>query len=294
MTADLSPGKLAQVACILEATARKPGNVHRFADFADLDYLDFVLAAAAVADPLDRARDEGVGASVLAAVEATRRVVATNANLGMILLLAPLAAVPAGESLVEGIARVLDATTVEDARLVYRAIRLANPGGLGKAAEQDVADEPTITLRDAMALAAERDLIARQYVNGFTEVLGEGLPTLRRGLGDGRLLETAIIGTFLDLLARHPDTLIARKVGHGRAAEASRRAANVLKAGWPDEPAGLALLRDLDASLRVDGHRLNPGAIADLTAAVLFAALRDGTINLPRATGPVGWSDRRA
>jgi len=293
MTAALSPGKLAQFACILEATARKPGNVHRFADFADLDYLDFVLAAAAVADPLDRARDEGVGAAVLAAVEATRRVVATNANLGMILLLAPLAAVPKGESLGAGVGRMLDATTVDDARLVYRAIRLANPGGLGQVADQDVADEPTITLRDAMALAADRDLVARQYANRFAEVLYEGLPALRRLLDDGRPLETAIIGTFLGLLARHPDTLISRKVGHERAVEASRRAGQVLAAGWPDEPAGRALLGDLDAWLRGDGHRRNPGAIADLTAAVLFAALLDGTIDLPRATGPAGWSDRR-
>ncbi|MDR3621011.1 MAG: triphosphoribosyl-dephospho-CoA synthase [Paludisphaera borealis] len=293
MKSTLSPGKLAQIACILEATARKPGNVHRFLDFDDLDYLDFILSAAAVADPLDRARTEGVGASVLAAVEATKRVVATNSNLGMILLLAPLAAVPPDESLGEGVGRVLDATTVDDARHVYRAIRLANPGGLGEAAEQDVADEPTITLREAMTLAADRDLIARQYADGFAEVLDEGLPALRRRIEDGQPLETAIIGVFLDVLSRHPDSLIARKAGRERAAEASRRAGEVLAAGWPDEAVGRSLLGDLDTMLRSDGHRLNPGATADLTAAVLFAALRDGTIELPRPTGLAGWSGDR-
>lgn len=281
----LSPGKLAQVACILEASAQKPGNVHRFADFSDLDYLDFVLAAAAVADPLDRAGVDGVGHAVLGAVEATRRIVATNANLGIILLLAPMAAVPEGDDLADGISRVLEALTVDDARHVYRAIRLANPGGLGNADDQDVADEPTVTLRAAMALAADRDLIARQYVDGYSLVLGEGLPALRRHLDAGRPLESAIVATSVEMLASHPDSLIARKLGVDAAAEASRRARAAIAAGLTPEA-----LDSLDAWLRGDGHRRNPGTTADLTAAVLFAALREGTIALPRPVGPGSWA----
>ena len=80
-------------------TARKPGNVHRFADLPGLHFVDFLLSAAAIADPLDRAVSEGVGAAVLGAVEATRRLVSTNTNLGIVLLLAPLAAVPEGVDL---------------------------------------------------------------------------------------------------------------------------------------------------------------------------------------------------
>src|SRR5215210_8063191 len=97
-----SPGRLAQVACLLEVTARKPGNVHRHADFAGTHYLDFLLSAAAIGPALDRARALGVGRAILDAVEATRRVVATNTNLGMVLLLAPLAAVPQGVELPVG------------------------------------------------------------------------------------------------------------------------------------------------------------------------------------------------
>ena len=40
-----SLGLCAQLACIWEATARKPGNVHRFRDFADVGYLDFLVSA---------------------------------------------------------------------------------------------------------------------------------------------------------------------------------------------------------------------------------------------------------
>lgn len=276
----LSPGLLAQVACLLEASARKPGNVHRFRDFDDAHYLDFLLSAAAIAGPLDRATELGIGRAILEAVEATRRLVASNTNLGMILLLAPMAAVPAGDSLREGVAAALRTSTVEDAALAYRAIRLARPGGLGRSEDQDVAGEPTVTLLGAMTLAADRDLVARQYATAYADVFGEILPSLRAWIESGRPLETAIIGAYLEFLSDHPDTLIARKRGNRTALEASRRASAVLRSGWPDAPGALL---DFDAWLRADGHARNPGATADLTTAALFAALRDGTIRLPIA-----------
>ncbi len=283
-----SPGQLAQLACLLEVTARKPGNIHRFADFDDAHYLDFLVSASAIAAPLDLARALGVGAAILRAVEATRRVVATNTNLGMILLLAPLAAVPVGADLARGVARVLDATTVADAEWTYRAIRLARPGGLGEAAAQDVRERPTVTLRDAMRLAADRDLVARQYANGFAEVFGVALPALQSCLAAGRPLETAIVRAHLSLLAHGRDTLIARKRGEGVADEGSSRARSVLAAGWPDS--GGNSFAALDAWMRDDGHARNPGATADLVAACLFAALRDGIIQLPLPAGPARWS----
>jgi triphosphoribosyl-dephospho-CoA synthase len=284
-----SPGQLAQVACLLEVTARKPGNVHRCADFAGTHYLDFLLSAAAIGPPLDRARALGVGHAIWRAVKATRRVVATNTNLGMILLLAPLAAVPGEIDLPLGVGAVLDALTLDDARLAYRAIRLAEPGGLGAVEEQDVAADPSVTLLDAMRLASARDLVALQYADGFAEVFRIGLPALRSALAAGHPLETAIIGAHLTLLSRCPDTLILRKRGHAVAAEAAHRAAEVLASGWPDAPPDL--LRAFDAWLRADGHARNPGATADLVTAALFAALRDGTIGLPRPPGAAGWSD---
>ncbi len=221
----LTPGQLAQAACLLEVTARKPGNVHRYADLPGLHLVDFLLSAMAIAEPLDQAGTIGVGCAILSAIEATRRVVSTNTNLGIVLLLAPLAAVPKTVDLADGIEDVLAATTVNDARHVYRAIRLAQPGGLGEVSDQDVAREPTITLTAIMAMAAERDLIARQYANGFREVLGEALPALHESLNEGWPLETAIVSSYLMVLARHPDSLIARKYGLVQAKEVSQHAA---------------------------------------------------------------------
>jgi triphosphoribosyl-dephospho-CoA synthase len=277
----LRPGQLAQAACLLEVTARKPGNVHRYADLPGLHFIDFLMSAMAIAEPLDQAGTTGVGRAVLAAIEATRRVVRTNTNLGIVLLLAPLAAVPKTADLADGIEDVLAATTVNDARHVYRAIRLAQPGGLGEVSDQDVADEPTITLRAAMAMAAERDLIARQYANGFREVLGDALPALKAPLNAGLPLETAIVSSYLRVLARHPDSLIARKYGIARATEVSHRAAELFDVGWPESEEATLRLEAFDFWLREPANRLNPGTTADLVTAALYVALRDGTIMYP-------------
>lgn len=267
-------GLCAQIACIWEATARKPGNVHRYRDFDDSNYLDFLLSAAAIAPVMTTACQQRVGTTVLEAVRATRRVTGTNTNLGMVLLLAPLATVPPEQPLQSGVERVLADLDVEDARLVYDAIRLAVPGGLGRVSEQDVSAEPTQTLRQVMALAAERDIVARQYANGFAEVFNDGVPAVRAGLERTTTMEGAIIFAHLHLMAKYPDTLIARKRGWVEAEEAARRAKTVLDDGWTE-------LASFDAWLRAEGHARNPGATADLLTACLFVLLRENTITLP-------------
>jgi triphosphoribosyl-dephospho-CoA synthase len=277
----LSAGLCAQVACVWEATARKPGNVHRFCDFDDTTYVDFLLSAAAVAPVLDTAVGRRVGDTVYAAVQTTRAVVTSNTNLGIVLLLGPLAAVPPQEELQTGVERILKSLDLEDARRVYQAIRLAHPGGLGEAPQEDVRDEPTQTLREVMALAANRDLIARQYADGFRAVFDEGQPALRTGLQRAGNLEGAIIFCHLHLLAAFPDSLILRKRGAAEAEEASRRARRVLDAGWLTDTGVGRELTTFDAWLRAEGHQRNPGTTADLVTASLFVALRTATIQLP-------------
>jgi triphosphoribosyl-dephospho-CoA synthase len=240
-----------------------------------------VLSAAAIAPVLERARDQRVGHTVLDGVRATRQVVTTNTNLGILLLLAPLAAVNDGMDLRRGVSRVLAELDVEDARRAYEAIRLAAPGGLGSASEQDVRQEPTMTLWEVMALAEERDLVARQYANGFADVFGVVDRVLDDGLKNARSLEGAIIGCHLALLARHPDTLIARKRGMAEAERASRWARCILLEQWPHEPQAWKTLAAFDAWLRAEGHSRNPGTTADLVAACLFVALREGRITVP-------------
>ncbi|QDT55237.1 triphosphoribosyl-dephospho-CoA synthase [Caulifigura coniformis] len=270
---------LIRLACQAEVLARKPGNVHPEASFNDLDADDFLRAADAVAPRLAEAAELGVGKAVYESVRATRQSVATNANLGICLLLAPCAAaVGQGDALRPALARRLEALSVDDARWAYRAIRLAMPGGLGTAEQQDVSDEPTVTLLEAMRLAADRDDVARQFVTGFEDVFETGLSALRDFRAAG--IERAIIGAHLRLMAARPDTLILRKCGPGIATESAQRAAAVLEAGWPDR--GDADLAGLDHWLRADGHRRNPGTTADLIAATIFVALCEGVLDSAR------------
>jgi len=278
----LSIGQCATLACLLEATAPKVGNVHRGADFDDLSFTDFAVSAALIAPAIEAAEKTGVGRAVLDAIDATRQIVATNTNLGMVLLIAPLAAVPRDQRLtITSVHAVLQSLTADDARLVYEAIRLARPGGLGKVQTMDVADQPPASLLEAMAAAADRDLVAKQYATDFALVLHELLPALIAGRGRGWSLTDAIVHTHLSAIARHGDSLIARKCGLQESQRACALAAQVLEAGQPGDEAYFAALADYDFWLRADGHRRNPGTTADLIAAALFAALRDGLLPPP-------------
>lgn len=293
---NLSVGQLAAIACVVEATARKPGNVHRLADFQDMVYADFLLSAIAVAPVLDRAAAHGLGATVVSAVRATRLLVRSNTNLGLILALTPIAAAWSRPeaSLRERVSTLLEQTSVEDARAVYRAIREAAPGGMRQVSEQDLADEPTISLRGVMALAADRDLLARQYVNGFEEVFTIAQPELLESLGRGHGLESAVIRAAVVLLARRGDSLIGRRRGESESLHASRLAGDVLNSWSARDPRGheesLQRLAALDQWLRAEGNARNPGTTADLVAAALFAGLLDETIPLSALGGPTAWS----
>ncbi len=275
-------GACATLACLWEVTTPKPGNVYRGADFEDLTYADFLTSAAIVGPILERSPDEGVGATVLAAIEATRAAVGTNTNLGMLLLLAPLAAVARELPLSAGIGGVLAGLTPRDTREVYAAIRLAQPSGLGRLDEADVHDAhpPAISLVEAMCLAAQRDLVAQQYVNGFEQVFASS-NQIERCHKSGLPLSEAIVQGYLQLLAKLPDSLIARKCGAAAAREASDRAAAVLDAGEPSSSTYQVAAAELDCWLRSDGHRRNPGTTADLVAAGLFVLLRDQRLNWP-------------
>lgn len=277
----LSIGQCATLACLLEANAPKPGNVHRSADFDDLTLNDFAASAVAIGPIMDDAEVNGVGDTVLQAVHATRRLSATNSNLGMALLLAPLACVPRDEPLRSGVARVLREMNEADAAAVYKAIVVAQPGGLGEADEMDVRGDPPEDLLAAMQSAAERDLVARQYANGFTDVFDDVVPFITTARNDKLPLPLAIVHAYVQLIARQGDSLIARKCGVEASQRAATLAQRVLDAGSPHDENYWQEIGNFDFWLRSDGHRRNPGTTADLIAAGLFVCLRDELIRPP-------------
>ena len=274
-----STGQCATYACMLEVTAPKVGNVHRGADFEDLTLNDFLAAAIAIGPAMDEAAETGVGTAAAMAARHTRLVCKSNVNLGIILLLAPLATVANDERVTEGLPKVLSELSPEDAAGIYQAINTMQPGGMGTVAEHDVHDSsPPVSLMDAMKAAESRDLIARQYVNGFEQVLNECLPTLIRCCKEGATLADAIVYAHVEQMSRHPDSLIGRKCGPAVADESAARAMRVIESGPISSEPYLDQLEDLDFWLRSDHHRRNPGTSADIIAAALFAGLRDDDI----------------
>jgi len=267
-----------QLACLLEVSAAKPGNVTPAHDFADMTYADMVRSALALGPVFAcrRARERGVGELIVDGVQATARVADANTNLGIVLLFAPLvraaASRPAGEGLRTATERTLAQLDVDDAAAAFAAIARARPGGLGEAPEHDVRAPARVSLREAMAAAAHRDSIASEYATGYAIVFDTGLRLLADALRDGAGTLDAIVSLHLGLLASHPDTLIERKAGAATARAVSRGAREVRE--------GTRSLNDFDASLRGPDHRLNPGTSADLVAATLLAALLSG-VTLP-------------
>jgi triphosphoribosyl-dephospho-CoA synthase len=268
-----------RIASIAEVHAFKPGNVSLASPGHGMRAEDFVASADAVAGVI-AAPAARVGERILRAIQATRAVVAFNTNLGIVLLCAPLvhaALIPAVEpGLRERLRAVLAQLDIEDAELTYRAIRLAQPGGLGSSPRHDVSSVPSVTLLEAMQEARLRDRIAWQYVTGFEDVFESGTGLLRAALARWGSTEWAAVAVYLAFLARYPDSHVARKHGDEVAREVVSQAEGAARAlqGAARPAAAMPALQVFDGWLKA--RSINPGTTADLTVASLFAvALED-------------------
>ncbi|EAU41486.1 ATP:dephospho-CoA triphosphoribosyl transferase [Fulvimarina pelagi HTCC2506] len=264
-------------ACRAELAAIKPGNVHIHAPGHAMDAATFECAALAAAPIIaDPARP--IGRRILDATRASFGAAGCNANLGIVLLTAPLARAfetspdPSPEALREALASVLAGFTPQDAADVFAAIAHASPGGLGEDDTHDVRMAPTIPLLEAMRLSADKDLIARQYVTGFADIFEIGLPALQNTsapICDHPALGPAF-AIYLTYATRFPDSHIGRKFGEARA-EAVRERFAAFAAPIPataDTDSVAADAFRFDAELKAEG--VNPGTSADLTVATLF------------------------
>ncbi len=259
-------------ACELDVAALKPGNVRHGHPAHGMTADDFERSARACAPSLC-APGIRIGQRVLDAIRSTRAVVQCNTNLGIVLLAAPLCqAALAGAELRAALAGQLAGLNQADAVLVYRAIRLARPGGMGQVERHDLGSEPQVGLLEAMREAAARDSIARQYAQGFQDVFDLGLAQWREGLARFGSETWAATGVYLAFLSRWPDSLIERKLGAAPAQAVSARAADLHSqfSSYLHANDIESQMLAWDEQLRKDG--LNPGTSADLTVATVFAA----------------------
>ena len=293
-------------ACELDVDVRKPGNVSWASAGHGMTAEHFLASAKAVAGPLFE-RGASVGERIEASVEATWAVAGCNTNLGIVLLCAPIARAvelrpdaTAPEDMREAVEFVLGELDLSDAQAAFRAIARARPGGLANAPEQDVRHPPSVDLRAAMALAAHRDSIARQYRDGYDDLFELGVPTLgtRFSLMAASVSGAPDAGTvaavqrlYLALLSSFPDSHIVRIHGETVAhivmtAAQGWRVRQRCHGGLDADPE----FAEWDASLKAD--RINPGTTADLTvAALLIAGLTGSSRSAPAPAGS-GGTDR--
>lgn len=274
-------------ACHAELHALKPGNVHVHGAGHGMEISHFEKAAAAAA-PFIADASLSVGARIHGAVQASFAVTGLNTNLGIVLLCAPLAAAAQGTddapaALRDRLAHVLSDLDQRDAAQAFQAIVIANPAGLGQADSGDVHGAATMTLREAMALAQDRDRIALAYVTVYDDIFALGLPALHAARRSAANESLAITALHMNYLSAFPDSHIARKHGVAIAEGVQQEAANMRQLWhptpkaqtWPD-------LLGYDQSLK--GRGLNPGTTADLVVATLFA---DALLGLGATNKPV-------
>lgn len=292
-----------ELGILFEVSANKPGNINLKQDFQETSYQHFLASAVASYPSFQKAAKKGLEASrgeITLEKMGIGRIIKEcvqdiaywqtggNTLLGAILLMVPLASA-AGmtptpkkydftfTSLRDNLDSVVKSTTPQDAVDVYQAIHIANPSGLDAAPDFDVKDpnsiprlkEEGVSLYDTFVIAAEYDSICAEWVNNYPLTFDVAYPSLNTQLDKDENLNKAVIHAFLEVLAQHPDTFIARKAGMEKAREVSAMADEVLMAGGLETGLGREKLKDFDRELRKRGNLLNPGTTADITATAL-------------------------
>ncbi len=302
--------RAAQLASALEASGYpKPGNVHRTADLKETTFEHFIASSIAIGPVLldvakqgfragkreIRTTHIGVGSAIKSAIENTMKWQRDgNTNLGVVLLLIPLAAAAgitlAKEGKIEmkklraNLSNVLKSTTPEDALNVYDAILIADPAGLEGVDELDVKNNASknrikkerISLYEIMNISSKWDNISREWVTDMEITFEFGYPLVKKLYEKTKNMNTTTVQSFLEILSKYPDTFVQRIYGKEIAENVSEKARAIIKKGGMLTSSGRALIIKFDEELRK--KRINPGTTADLTASSLMIAILDGLI----------------
>ncbi|WP_406534345.1 triphosphoribosyl-dephospho-CoA synthase [Methanobrevibacter sp.] len=278
--------KIAQIASALEVSGYpKPGNVHRTRDYDDMVFEDFIISGIVIGDAIREActdvdvENPKLGKYILQAVAETDRWINNNTNLGIVMMITPIAVAAAisdsFDDIRENVKIVMGNTSVDDACDLYDAINIADAGGMGDQDEYDVASDSAKqelrdnnqTMYDVLKISAPWDMLAREMTSDMPAVFEIGYPTYHE-LKQEKTQNEACILTFLTILSQVPDTLISRKYGSDEALKVSMMVRDLLN--LKDEPDFAERLKEFDDFLF--NNKLNPGTTADLTAASIFVS----------------------
>ena len=289
--------KIAQISSVLEVSGYpKPGNVHRTRDFPDMVFEDFLISGIAIGDTITEAathaleinnsisfKEANLGKYILQGVKETDKWVANNTNLGIIMLLTPIAMSAAIsknlDELKENINNLISFSTVIDAVALYEAISIADAGGMGEQTEFDVKSndskeeliEKNLNIFDVLNISSSWDSLAMELTNKMPVTFDIGYPLFSK-IRKESSINLATITTFLTILSKVPDTLISRKYGDEKANEVSSLAKDVLNSKDFDD----YLLEFNRKLIEFDDflfeNKLNPGTTADLTASSIMVS----------------------
>jgi triphosphoribosyl-dephospho-CoA synthase len=304
--------KCLELAILLEVSTQKPGNVNFVVGFEGTRIEHFLASAVAAAPSFEEAARRGMAVAegkldltkvgvgqlirdCVADIDAWQK--GGNTLIGTVMLFIPIA-VAAGmttfndnkeykeldlQLMRKNLKLVTKATTAQDALHVYESIAIAKPSGLNGAPDLDVKDAQSkerllrenVSLYQVFKIAASYDDVCSEFVNNYPIIFDMAFPYLMEQL-QSKGMTTAIVNTFLKIMAEHPDTFIARKVGVENAYKVSLDAKNILQEGGVATPKGKELTMLLDKKLRESGNDYNPGTTADITAATIALCTLNG------------------
>ena len=292
--------QLGEIAALLEVSGYpKPGNVHRTQNFSDMTYEDFLISASVLRENLEIVAYNAskyypnlldkiyLGEAILRSVRSTNKLVNTNTNLGISMLMIPLSAgfgALQNSENIYNLPKIVDIimknTRPDDAVAVSKAIVMAKAGGLNKTSQYDVNNTNTlneivenhVNLYDLFKMSAKYDKISYELVNGLPIISEYGFPTFTK-YDEEYSKNDVTLEIFLTILSNIPDTLINRKYGEEAANLVSNRAKRILKETEINTEERLKQLKDFDEYLI--NKKYNPGTTADFTAASLFVGLVD-------------------
>lgn len=297
--------RCAQLAMLLEVSAHpKPGNIDREHDYESTTFEHFLTSSVAVYPILEKAGREGHGIGKYvheAVLESAAWQKGGNTHFGAFLILFPLVTAAGRlirnsreltpDNLTKEAFNIVKGTDVEDALQVYLSF---GPAGVKvrKVDEFDLSDTKAIedikdkrmTLYQLMEMSSTYDIIAREWISGFT-CCAQCARILTKEMGNhGTLIHAGssrinhvIVYAFLKMLASNVDTFIETKFDRQTAEEVSVEAGKIiykLKDSGNNIKNILPDICSFDEELLARG--INPGSTADIVIGGIFIALLGG------------------
>jgi len=261
--------------CDTEIKSLKPGNVHKYSEGHGMNLKDFLKSSLIISKCLTK-NNLDLGKKILISVNEIQNKIKKNTNLGIILMLSPIATIVqeegviSKEELLKKIKSLIKKQNIKNSIPIFKAISLTSPGGLGFSKKYDVNEPPNTNLYKAMEFAKKKDLIARQYCNGFEDIYKIGIPAYKKFYNKWGKVDWALTGVYLTFLKKFNDTHIVRNKGNKIATSVKKEAKKYYFFLKRNKNLTKIKKKLLIFDKKLKSKRINPGTTADLTVATLL------------------------